>query len=117
MGVNRDKEEKVMCHDAAGTDTRILKKQVCPSRDEQDEREDGSVGWGAGQPSPSQPSQVQDAVYIILGSTSTQFPLCGEAERGEGGERGDTDDATRRIDNERIKATSNKNHEQVDDYP
>ena len=48
MGVNRDKEEKkVMCHGAAGTDTRILKKQVCPSRDEQDEREDGWMAWGA----------------------------------------------------------------------
>ena len=47
---------------------------------------------------PFQPSQVQDAVYIILGSTSTQFPLCGGAEaRSEAEEAGgDTDDLAHR---------------------
>lgn len=120
MGVKREKEEKVMCHGVAGTDTLILKKQVCPSRDEQDERADRGRTDGLSLPA-IQPSQVQDAVYIILGSTSTQFPLCGGAERGGGGEREHGRRTTRHIDNEGIKAncfySPQKNHEEGDVYP
>ena len=105
MGVKRDKEEKVMCQGAAGTDTRILKKQVCPSRDEQDEREDGWAGEPANQVPPSQPSShPRCKMPFILPLVRLRPSFLCAAGRSEAEEARGDPDATRRIDNEGIKA-------------
>ena len=99
MGVKRDKEEKVMCHDAAGTDTRILKKQVCPSRDEQDERADR---W-AGEPTkslPAIPGARCRLYYPWFDFDPVSFVRRGGARR----RRREGTRTTRSIDNEGIKA-------------
>ena len=94
MGVKRDKEEKVMCHGAAGTDTRILKKQVCPSRDEQDERT-GGLGSQPGRSQPSIHPRCKMPFILSLVRLRPSF-LCaaGRSEAEEAG--GDTDDAPHR---------------------
>ena len=99
MGVKRDKEEKVMCHGAAGTDTRILKKQVCPSRDEQDERT-GGLGSQPGRSRPSIPGARCRLYYPWFDFDPVSFVRRGGARR----RRREGTRTTRRIDNEGIKA-------------
>ena len=112
MGVKRDKEEKVMCHAAAGTDTRILKKQVCPSRDEQDEREHE---W-PGEPTKSLPASYPGCKMPFILSLVRLRPsfLCA-AGRSEA--RWDTDGrrgASIMKVSRQTASTSNKN---LDVYP